>query len=184
RSVLVVGETALAVLLLVCAGLLLRSFVHLQRAEPGFDPEGVLTVKVDLPPLHYGFGTAAPAAFYDTLLGRLRALPGVEQVGAVNGLPLDGARWTVPVKDPLRPVPEGTEPWQASVRVVTPGALEALGVKVLQGRGVSAADQGAGGRAVLVNVAAARRFWPGEEPLGRTLDTGMDWGSGAMGGRV
>ncbi|WP_237078222.1 ABC transporter permease [Myxococcus xanthus] len=184
RSVLVVAETALAVLLLVCAGLLLRSFVHLQRAEPGFDPEGVLTVKVDLPPLHYGFGTAAPAAFYDTLLERLRALPGVEQVGAVNGLPLDGARWTVPVKDPLRPAPEGTEPWQASVRIVTPGALEALRVKVLQGRGISAADQGAGGRAVLVNAAAARRFWPGEEPMGRTLDTDMDWGSGAMGGRV
>ncbi|AEI65712.1 ABC transporter permease [Corallococcus macrosporus] len=184
RSALIVAETALAVLLLVCAGLLLRSFVHLQRAEPGFDPEGVLTVKVELPPRHYGFGTAAPAAFYDALLERLRALPGVVQVGAVTGLPLDGARWTVPVKDPVRPVPEGTEPWRASVRIVTPGALEALRVKVLQGRGITASDQGAGGRAVLVNAEAARRFWPGEDPLGRTLDTGMDWGSGAMGGRV
>jgi predicted permease len=177
RSVLIVAETALAVLLLVGAGLLLRSFVFLQRIDPGFQPEGVLTVKLELPALHYRFGSAAPAAFYEALLTRLRALPGVEAAGAVNGLPMEGnIPWTIEVKGGL--------PGQSHVRIVTPGALEALRVKVLRGRGLTAEDRGPGGRVVLVNAEAARRFWPGEDPLGRTLDTEMDWGSGPFGGRV
>ncbi|MBN8226571.1 ABC transporter permease [Corallococcus macrosporus] len=184
RAALIVAETALAVLLLVSAGLLLRSFVHLRRIDPGFRSEGVLTVKLDLPPIRYAFGGAAPAAFYDALLERLRALPGVEAAGVVNALPMEGKRWTLAVRDPTRPVPPGTEPWQASIRIVTPGALEALRVPVLRGRGLLPEDRGAGGRAVLINAEAARRFWPGEDPLGRTVDTDMDWGNGAFGGRV
>ncbi|MGE6761344.1 ABC transporter permease [Corallococcus interemptor] len=184
RAALIVAETALAVLLLVSAGLLLRSFVHLRQVDPGFQPEGVLTVKLELPPFRYAFGSAAPAAFYDGLLERLRALPGVSAAGAMGGLPMEGKRWTLAVRDPRRPVAPGTEPWQASIRVVTPGALEALRVPVLRGRGLLPEDRGAGGRAVVINAEAARRFWPGEDPLGRTLDTDMDWGNGAFGGRV
>jgi predicted permease len=185
RSALIIGETALAVLLLVSAGLLLRSFVHLQRADLGFRPEGVLTVRMELPPLHYRFGTAAPAAFYDRLLERLRALPGVEAAGAVSVLPMDGGiKWTLPVKDAQRPAAPDAQPWETRVRIVTPGALEALGVKVLRGRALTASDRGEGGRAVLVNAEAARRFWPGEDPVGRTVSTEMDWGNGAFGGRV
>ncbi|MBZ4420557.1 ABC transporter permease [Myxococcus sp. RHSTA-1-4] len=185
RSALIIGETALAVLLLVSAGLLLRSFVHLQRADLGFQPEGVLTVKLELPTLRYRFGTAAPAAFYDQLLERLRALPGVEAAGATSLLPLDGSiKWTTPLKDAQRPVPPGTEPWQTRVRVVTPGALEALRVKVLRGRGLIDGDRGAGGRSVLVNAEAARRFWPGEDPIGHTVETETDWGNGTFGGRI
>ncbi|WP_223635962.1 ABC transporter permease [Corallococcus sp. EGB] len=184
RAALIVAETALAVLLLVSAGLLLRSFVHLRRVDPGFQPEGVLTVKLDLPPYRYAIGSAAPAAFYDGLLERLRALPGVSTAGAVNALPLEGKRWTLAVRDPRRPVAPGTEAWQASIRIVTPGALEALRVPVLRGRGLLPEDRGAGGRAVLINAEAARRFWPGEDPLGRGLETDMDLGNGAFGGRV
>ncbi|HZI09689.1 MAG TPA: ABC transporter permease, partial [Myxococcus sp.] len=180
-SALIVGETALAVLLLVSSGLLLRSFMFLRGSDPGFQPEGVLTVKLELPPLRYRFGSEAPAAFYEGLLARLRALPGVEAAGAVNGLPMEGnIPWTLAVKDPQRPV----TPWESHVRIVTPGALEALRVKVLRGRGLTAEDRGPGGRVVLVNAEAARRFWPGEDPLGRTLDTEMDWGSGRFGGTV
>ncbi|MHA7632908.1 ABC transporter permease [Corallococcus sp. M7] len=184
RAALIVAETALAVLLLVSAGLLLRSFVHLRRVDPGFQPEGVLTVKLSLPPIRYAMGGAAPAAFYDGLLERLRGLPGVSVAGAVNAVPMEGKRWTLAVRDPLRPVAPGTEPWQASMRIVTPGALEALRVPVLSGRGLLPEDRGAGGRAVLINAEAARRFWPGEDPLGRTLDLDMDLGNGAFGGRV
>ncbi|NRD47845.1 ABC transporter permease, partial [Corallococcus exiguus] len=184
RAALIVAETALAVLLLVSAGLLLRSFVHLRQVDPGFQPEGVLTVKLELPPIRYAMGSAAPAAFYDGLLERLRALPGVATAGAVSGLPMEGKRWTIAVRDPRRPVAPGTEPWQASIRIVTPGALEALRVPVLRGRGLLPEDRGAGGRAVLINAEAARRFWPGEDPLGRTVDTDMDLGNGAFGGRV
>ncbi|WP_246137312.1 ABC transporter permease [Myxococcus llanfairpwllgwyngyllgogerychwyrndrobwllllantysiliogogogochensis] len=184
RALLIVGETALAVLLLVSAGLLLRSFVHLQRAAPGFEPEGVLTVKIDLPPNRYGFGTAAPEAFFDQLLARLRALPGVEAAGIVAGLPMDGGKMPLDLKDPQRPVPPGAAPWKASVRIVSPGALETLRVKLLSGRGLSAEDRGEGRRAVLVNAEAARRFWPNEDPLGRTLSTDMNWGNGAFGGVV
>ncbi|RKH84199.1 ABC transporter permease, partial [Corallococcus sp. AB032C] len=184
RAALIVAETALAVLLLVSAGLLLRSFVHLRQVDPGFQPEGVLTVKLSLPPNRYAMGSAAPAAFYDGLLERLRSLPGVTVAGAVNAVPMEGKRWTLAVRDPLRPVAPGTEPWQASMRIVTPDALEALRVPVLRGRGLLPEDRGAGGRAVLINAEAARRFWPGEDPLGRTLDMDMDLGNGAFGGRV
>ncbi|MBN8466293.1 ABC transporter permease [Corallococcus exiguus] len=184
RAALIVAETALAVLLLVSAGLLLRSFVHLRQVDPGFQPEGVLTVKLELPPIRYAMGSAAPAAFYDGLLERLRALPGVVTAGAVSALPMEGKRWTIAVRDPRRPVAPGTEPWQASIRIVTPGALEALRVPVLRGRGLLPEDRGTGGRAVLINAEAARRFWPGEDPLGRTVDTDMDLGNGAFGGRV
>ncbi|NOK38678.1 ABC transporter permease, partial [Corallococcus exercitus] len=184
RAALIVAETALAVLLLVSAGLLLRSFVHLRRIDPGFQSEGVLTARLDLPPIRYAMGSAAPAAFFDGLLERLRALPGVEAVGAVSALPMEGKRWTLAVRDPRRPVPPGAEAWQASIRIVTPGALEALRVPVLRGRGLLPEDRGAGGRAVLINAEAARRFWPGEDPLGRTVDTDMDLGNGAFGGRV
>lgn len=185
RSALIIGETALAVLLLVSAGLLLRSFVHLRGAEPGFQPEGVLTVKLELPPLHYRFGSAAPLAFYDGLLERLRALPGVQAAGAVSALPMEGGiKWTVPMKDAQRPAAPGDAPWETRVRIITPGALEALRVKVLRGRGLTAEDRGEGGRAVLVNAEAARRFWPGEDPVGRTVSTEMNWGNGTFGGRV
>ncbi|MCY1018793.1 ABC transporter permease [Pyxidicoccus sp. MSG2] len=183
RSVLIIGETALAVLLLVSAGLLLRSFVHLRGAEPGFQPEGVLTVRMELPPLHYRFGSAAPEAFYDSLLERVRALPGVKAAGAVSLLPMDGGiKWTVPLKDAHRPSAPGDAPWETRVRIITPGALEALRVKVLRGRGLTAEDRG--GRVVLVSAEAARRFWPDEDPVGHTVSTEMDWGNGAFGGRV
>ncbi|MFP2932730.1 FtsX-like permease family protein, partial [Pyxidicoccus sp. 3LG] len=184
RSMLIVGETALAVLLLVSAGLLLRSFLHLQRADLGFQPEGVLTVKLDLPPLHYRFGSPAPAAFYDRLLERLRALPGVESAGLVSGLPMDGVKWTIPMRDPRRPVPQGTEPWKTRVRVLTPGALETLRGKVVRGRDITSTDVGESGRVVLVSAEAARRYWPGEDPIGHRVETDMGWGNGTFGGRV
>jgi len=185
RSALIIGETALSVLLLVSAGLLLRSFVHLRGAGPGFQPEGVLTVKLELPPLHYRFGSAAPLTFYDGLLERLRALPGVQAAGAVSALPMEGdIKWIVPMKDAQRPTAPGDAPWETRVRIITPGALEALGVKVLRGRGLTAEDRGESGRAVLVNAEAARRFWPGENPVGHTVSTEMDWGNGTFGGQV
>ncbi len=185
RSALIVGETALAVLLLVSAGLLLRTFVHLRNTHLGFQPEGVLTVRMELPPLHYRFGSAAPAAFYDRLLERLRARPGVQAAGAVSALPMDGGiRWTLPIKDTQRPVPPEATPWETRVRIITPGALEAMGAKLLRGRSLGAGDRDAGERVVLVNAEAARRFWPGEDPLGHTVSTEMDWGNGPFGGRV
>jgi len=184
RSLLIIGETALAMALLVGAGLLLRGFITLRGVDPGFRADGVLTVRLDLPPNRYPFGSASPAAFHDQLLSRLRALPGVESAGAIAGLPMDGGKMMLEVKDPARPVAPDATSWQASIRIVTPGALEALRVRVLDGRVLTQEDRGAGGRAVLVNAEAARRFWPGESPLGRTLDTAMNWGNGNFGGRV
>ncbi|MCP3100065.1 ABC transporter permease [Myxococcus sp. K15C18031901] len=184
HSLLIIGETAIAVVLLVSAGLLLRSFVTLRGVDPGFQPDGVLTLRLDLPPNRYPIGSASPLAFHDQLLSRLRGLPGVESAGAIAGLPMDGGKMLLEVKDPARPMAPDAIPWQASVRIVTPGALEALRVKVLDGRGLTSEDRGAGGRAVLVNAEAARRFWPGEPVLGRTLDTTMNWGNGNFGGRV
>ncbi|QSQ25964.1 ABC transporter permease [Pyxidicoccus parkwayensis] len=184
RSTLIVVETSLAVLLLVSAGLLLRSFLHQQHADLGFRPEGVLTVKLDLPPRHYRFGSAEPAAFYERLLERVRAMPGVQSAGLVSGLPMDGVKWTIPMRDPVRPVPQGTEPWQTRVRMLTPGALETLGAKVMRGRGLVSTDVGDSGRVVLINAEAARRFWPGEDPIGHTVETDMGWGNGTFGGRV
>ena len=170
RRTLVVGEVALALVLLTGAGLMTRSFLGLVSADPGFRSEGVLTVQVSLPPSPDA--GARNAAFFGELLQRVRQQPGVSSSGLVEFLPLSrsgaGTRFTVAG----RPTPPGQEPW-TQYRTSTPGYLETLGIPLLRGRTFSEQDAADVGRAVLINSTLARRYWGDQEPVGQRIQV---WG--------
>jgi putative ABC transport system permease protein len=178
RGALVVVEVALAVVLLTGAGLLLVSFERLTRVDPGFRPANVLLVEVPLSPARYKTD-AQVAQFYDEMLGRVRALPGVEAAGTTHTLPLSGNDSNRPfvMADAAPPEP-GKEPG-ASYRVVSPGYFGAMGVPVVQGRDFASADTLSSPGVVVINRTMARRFWGGEaEALGHRMRQGALSGEG------
>jgi predicted permease len=171
RHALVVAQVALALVLLVASGLLVRSFTALSRVEPGFDPEGVLTLRLALP--EAGYPEPADAArLYDALLERVRSLPGVTAAGAVRHLPLGGSRSAhgVAVEDFPRPPEE--LPFLFPYTYASSGYFEALGIPLLAGRSFEPADHQQPTGAVLVSAALARRLWPGQSALGERLQPG------------
>lgn len=168
RGALVVAEMALAVLLLAGAGLLIRSFVELVSVDPGFRPEGVLSVNVSLPNTSYP-DDAAVRQFHSRLQARLRALPGVTSAGAVFALPLAGwgakAGFYPADGEPPRP---GEMPI-AHANVATPGYFTAVGIPLLRGRSFTPADREGAPAALLLSESAARLIFPGEDPLGKRV---------------
>ncbi|NMO20662.1 ABC transporter permease, partial [Pyxidicoccus fallax] len=185
RHLLVVTETALAVVLLVGAGLLMKSFIRLQQVDPGFKADHVLALDLALPETTYPWASPAVQTFYDTLLERVRSLPGVKQAGAAFHVPLAGGSMTSTIRDLSRPPPSPGEEKRTDVRIVTPGALETLRIPLVRGRLLTAQDGvEEGTRAVLVSEEAARRIWPGEDPIGRTVEIGVNFGLGRFGGQV
>lgn len=171
RSALVVGEVALAVVLLICAGLLLRSLWRLQSVEPGFQADHVLTWRMALPTDKYPDGRRQ-AAFFHQLLERVASLPGVRSAGGVSDLPLGGADIGAALSL------EGEEPSQPDSRrvvghqVITPGYLRTLGIPLRQGRDVTSADTEDAQPVVLLNETAARSYWPGEDAVGHRIRLG------------
>jgi putative ABC transport system permease protein len=168
RGLLVVAEVASAVVLLVGAGLLLKSFVRLRQVSPGFDTANVLTMQLSLPPSRYRDG-ASQAAFFRQLLQRVEALPGVRAAGAVAGLPLTGnmaSRYFEIEGRPPRPAGEGLN---ANFNLASPGYFRALGVPLVSGRQFDERDASGAPEVVVVNETMARRFWPDEDPLGKRL---------------
>jgi predicted permease len=184
RNALIVAEAALAVVLLVGAGLLLRSFVRLQQVDPGFKPENVLTVQLALPEGSYEWGGTATGTFYDTLLERLRTQPGVQAVGATFALPLTGRNMISTIRDTARPAPEPGQESLSQVAVVTPGYLEAMRIRLVKGRLLSEQDGREGTKGVVISEETARRYWPGEDPVGKRVEIGIDFGAGQFGGEV
>jgi putative ABC transport system permease protein len=168
RNGLAVAEVALACVLLVGACLLLRSLWNLSRVDPGFDPRGVLTARISLPESRYA-ESAQESAFFQEVVTRASALPGVVSAAAVGDLPLVEdfyAPHNLTVED--RPVPPGEEPDIAD-RPVTPGYFRAMGIPLVRGRDIGEADRADAALVVVVNRALARRFWPGEDPLGKRV---------------
>jgi len=170
RGALVVGEVAVSVVLLVGAGLLLRSLHALQSLELGFEPRGALTARVALPQADYP-EAASRVAFYDRLLEAVRALPGVEHAGLVRSLPL-GAQigdWGLAIEGYTPPHGHHAKgDWQ----VASEGALPALGERVVRGRDFAASDGPDAPTVALVNETLARTYWPGQDPLGRRMRMG------------
>ena len=167
RGVLVAAEVALSVVLRVGAGLLARSFVALQQVRPGFDPTGVLTLQLSLPPKVYGVD-ARRLAFYDTLRARLLALPGVTELGAIHQLPLSGSG----ILQPYAYDAETARNWEsvtADQRFVTPGWFEAAGARLVAGRGFERADLGQTRRRIVIDETLAARAFPGQDAVGRQL---------------
>jgi putative ABC transport system permease protein len=176
RGALVVGELALAVMLLAGAGLLMRSFMKLQAVDPGFRPDQALTFELTLPDARYAEDQQR-IAFFDQLLPRLRALPGVRAASAVMGLPLSGMDFIISFEvEGGPPVPPAQQP-AMQVRVATPDYFRTIGIPLKRGRGFSEDDRAGTTRVVLITESAARQFFPNEDPLGKKIKLG--WGRGA-----
>lgn len=172
RNGLVTLEFALALPLLVAAGLLINSLVHLQRVDPGFEAGNLLTARVRLPDAGYP-DDAARLALWDELLAELAALPGVEAVGLASGIPPDSP-WTVNNFDLVsRPAGQGSQP-MSPWTPVSAGFLGALGVPLVEGRGFDTRDRPDGAPVLLVSKGWAERFFPGESAVGKQLYEGGD----------
>ncbi|HYM11188.1 MAG TPA: ABC transporter permease [Bryobacterales bacterium] len=171
RSALVVSEIALASMLLAGAGLLIRSFQKLHSIDPGFRPRNVLTLAVSAAGSPHA-GVVQRAAFYHRLVEQAAAIPGVQSASAVNHIPLAGDLWTNDFTIEGRPAPRpGSEP-SAVYRVVLPDYFRTMGIALLEGRDFTERDTGNAPAVILINQALARRFWPGEDPLGKRMKLG------------
>jgi predicted permease len=171
RAALVVGEIALAVMLLSTAGLLVRSFAKLQQENPGFTAGGVITARLDLPEAKYD-QPAKRIAFVDATLARLRALPGVGAAGFTNVLPFTGNNSSGSYQSPDITVPAGAPAPHGQQRVVDPGYFKAMGITLLRGRLLTAADTEGTQRVVVVDRLLTDRWWPGQDPLGKRISRG------------
>jgi putative ABC transport system permease protein len=166
RGFLVVVQTAMALMLLVGSGLLVRSLQRVLAADPGFETENILTFRVSLPEAAYA-ERAAQAGFQLQLLERLAALPGVESAGAVSLLPLVGGAPGNAYMIEDRPTESGQLPPMLHSKLVTEGYMETLGLRLLEGRLPTRTDGESGN--VVISRVVADRIWPGEEVLGRRL---------------
>ena len=165
RQWLVTGEIALSLVLLLGAGLMIRSFVALQRVRPGFDPDRLLTLEVALPFQRYG-APEAVSRFFRELARRVQALPGVEGVGGAFPLPLSGRFWTNAYA-PEGPVAVDWGSLESDHHVVLPGYFRAIGASLVRGREFTWADDLERRKVVVVDETLARKAWPGEDPIGK-----------------
>jgi putative ABC transport system permease protein len=172
RNVLVVGQIAVALILLVGAGLLLKSFWLLQRVDPGFDYRNVLTAKVVLSSDRYA-GTANVKTFYDSLLTNIKTLPGVAQASIAQSIPLTGNDNGTMFDILERPAPKGQEK-EARLRFIGLNYFATINVPRLNGRDFTERDDAKAPPVMLINEAFARQYFRGEDPLGKKLQLG--WG--------
>jgi putative ABC transport system permease protein len=169
RSVLVVSEFALAMVLLIGAGLLIKSFIRLMEVKPGFDPRNVLTMNVILPPRYEK--PSDMTNFYRTAIERFQNVPGVRAAGAVFGLPLGdmgvNGDFTIEGKPPLE---AGVT---ASKLVVSTGYFRTMGIPLMNGRFFTETDTDKSAPVVIISENMAEMFWPGEDPIGKRLQPGF-----------
>ncbi|HWS87827.1 MAG TPA: ABC transporter permease [Pyrinomonadaceae bacterium] len=168
RAAFVVSEVALALMLLVGAGLAVKSFVRLESVSPGFDPDGLLTMRVDLPYGKYG-DEQKVIRFQRQALERVAALPGVESAGAVSFLPFAGPGAVTGFNVEGRPAPPPGEEPTTDVRVVDENYFRAMRVALLRGRGFSPQEQVEARRVAVVSESLAKKYFPGEDPLGKRI---------------
>jgi putative ABC transport system permease protein len=176
RSLLVVSEVAMAVVLLIGAGLLMKSFGRLLDVKPGFNPDNVLTMEVqlpNLPPSRYQ-SDEAQTAFFQQLLDRIRALPGVENAGGVLSLPLSGAFESTDVILEAEASSTTAQRPNADYTIVTPNYFSALQIPLLQGRQFTVQDRRDAPGVIIINDKLAERCWPGENPIGKRLRIGYE----------
>jgi predicted permease len=165
RSALVVSEVALALVLTAGAGLMVRSFAKLNSVSPGFNPDGVLTAELDLPPVRYR-DPQRRTDFWRQLFDNLRATPGVVAAGAVSTLPLTGDNTGTGCVVEGHPIPRPSQVPIVWFRVVNSDYFRSMGIPLRSGRTFT--DQDANGpRVAVINETMARRYWPGQDPIGR-----------------
>jgi putative ABC transport system permease protein len=171
RRLFVVAEAALAVVLLAGSGLLLRSFVKLLAVDPGFRPEGVLTMQVSLSSSTYA-KPEQQRAFFQELVGRVQHLPGVQSAGAISNLPLSGSgnSGTTTV-DSHAVTPDKASP-ETDYRAVTPGYFPAMGIPLIAGRYLDERDIDTAPPVGVIDETMASTYWPNEDPIGKRIKLG------------
>ena len=168
RTLLVLAEVAIAVVLLVSAGLLLRSFQNVSDVHPGFETANRLTFRIALPASRYGEADQR-RAFHRSALDRIRLVPGVLAAGNVQSLPIAGTSDTSTIHVQGYEPPPGTGSLSAEYRMISPGYLQAMGIPLKRGRDVQETDDAAAPRVVLIDERTAQRFWPGQDPIGKRV---------------
>ncbi len=161
RSALVIAEVGLSLVLLVGSGLLVKSFARLMNVNAGFDPDHLLTFNLGLPP---STDAVHQLAFYQQVMQRLQALPGVQAAGAVSRLPLAGGNSSRSFN-----VPGLEKSYDADIRVSTPDYFRAMKIPLLKGRGFSERDLGSSMNVAVVNDALAHAVFPGQDPIGKQI---------------
>jgi putative ABC transport system permease protein len=171
RSVLVVSEIALALVLLVGAGLLLKSFWRLQQVDPGFNPEGVLSMRMMLPYETYT-KPAQRGAFYSRVLERISSIPGVESASATSRLPLNRATTSGTISGENSAVGPGDLPVEAEWNWITPNHFRTMGITLLAGRDFGPDDADGAQPVAIIDESFANRFYPNEAALGKRIKRG------------
>src|SRR4051812_26199258 len=172
RSLLVISEVALSLVLLVGAGLMIRSFARLLAVDPGFKPDHVLTAFVSLPVAKYQT-REEQVAFYDRLLERLRNVPGVSAAGVVTDIPLYGGGSTGFDVEGRPPAPPGQRA-MTDYRISSPDYFSAMGMRMVKGRAFTPHDTEDAPGVVIINETMVARYFPGEDPIGKRLDMSGD----------
>jgi putative ABC transport system permease protein len=174
RGALVVAEVSISLVLLVAAGLMVRTLGRLRSVDPGFDPRGALSMMVALPDAQYA-EPGQRTAFFDAALERIRALPGVAAAGGIDGLPMTGGSTQPIVVEGSPDVPMSEQP-EFAVRAVTAGYRDAMRIPLLRGRDLDDSDRPGRPQVVMVSESFARRFWPDTNPIGHRLSLTFDPG--------
>ncbi len=169
RSILVVSQVALSLLLLIGAGLLIRNFVQLQKLRVGFDPGHLLTMNISLPANRYS--RSQDVEFFKELTQRVRTLPGVSNAAATSSLPLDTRRQSPALPDGYPELPFAQRPL-FNIVSVTPGYLDAIRATLLRGRDFTPHDLAQSPLVIIVNEALARTYWPNQNPIGKHIVVG------------
>jgi putative ABC transport system permease protein len=171
RNALIMAEVALALILLISAGLLIQSFARLGRVQPGVRTERLLTARIGLPEVAYPKNENV-IAFYDQFLPRLQSIPGVESASAILPLPLSGSNMTTSFDNLDHPLPEGQRP-AAPIRLIAVDYFKTMGIPVRQGRVFDERDQYNSAPVVMVNERFAQKFFPGENVIGKRIQPGF-----------
>jgi len=168
RSVLVVAEVALSLVLLIGAGLMIRSFQQLHGVNPGFESHGVLTMTAAVSRAKFPL-PAQQIGFFEQVLQRVRTLPGVESAGVIDDIPLNGNGSHQPIAIEGRPVVAMSEQPEVDVRLISSGYMGAMHIPIVRGRDFADTDVAGRLAAILISASMAEHYWPGEDPIGKRL---------------
>ena len=171
RGLLVIGEVAVSFILLIGAGLLINSFLHLRNLDPGFRTDHLLTMKIDLSELKYPDGERR-SLFFEEVLRRIRVLPGVQSAAVAGNLPLtyNGDSATIAVEGIPDPPPDQ---WPDVIyRAIGPGYFSTMGIPIARGRDFTDQDKGDSKKVVVISEKTAQHYWPGQDPIGKRLKPG------------
>ncbi len=179
RGLLIIGEVAVSLILLIGAGLLINSFLRLRNVDPGFRTDNLLTMRIVLPDLKYR-EQAQRSAFYSDLTRRLEVLPGVKSAAVTTNLPLYRQGNSVGIYIEGRPQPAPGQEMIIATRIISPKYFETMSIPLLSGRQLSDQDTATSPNVVVISETMARRYWPGEDPVGKRLSPGRvespdDW---------